>query len=73
MEIDKSTTTTTTTTNTSTPLFDLESYISRYDKTSETKLQRLLFIAKHSSAQEDILKSCYEMMEDHCREHGNVK
>jgi len=58
--------------------FDLESYISRYEKSSETKLQRLLFIAKHASSENnnnnnELIKSCYEMIEKHCKEYGNVK
>jgi len=51
-------------------LFDLESYTSRYDPSSETLLQRLLFIARHAPSK-DLATSAFTLLEKFLRERGN--
>ena len=53
-------------------LFDLETYISRYDHHSETRLQRLLFLAERTPLREDRL-TAYGLAERHMKEMGNIK
>lgn len=52
--------------------FDLETYISRYDAKSETRLQRLFFIASQTS-NEDMARMCLEMAESQLKAMGNTK
>jgi len=52
--------------------FDLETYITRYPVTSETRLQRLLFIAKHAT-DNDLSRDAYLMAERQIRENLNVR
>jgi len=52
--------------------FDLETYIARYPATSETRLQRLLFIAKKTT-DSDLSKRAYHMAERQLRENSNVR
>lgn len=54
------------------PSFDLETYIGRYNPTSETRLQRLLFIGERSSDQA-VSKLAYELAERQMKECGNVR
>jgi len=51
-------------------LFDLESYISRYDENSETRLQRLLFIARRAPSK-DLAKSAFALLEKQLKENDN--
>jgi 26S proteasome subunit RPN7 len=50
--------------------FDLVSYISRYPVGSESRLQRLLFIAEHDP---DLSPQAYQLAERHFRETSNVR
>jgi hypothetical protein len=57
---------------------DVEGYISRYAPFSETRLQRLLFLASCCSQEEDssekaekVPQQCYEWAEQHCKNNGN--
>lgn len=52
--------------------FDLETYITRYPVTSETRLQRLLFIAKHATDNK-LSKDAYLLAERQIRENLNVR
>mmetsp|Transcript_33051 Transcript_33051/g.72482 ORF Transcript_33051/g.72482 Transcript_33051/m.72482 type:complete len:569 (+) Transcript_33051:165-1871(+) len=52
-------------------IFDLESYISRYDAQSETRLQRLLLIGSKSSA-EETGRAAYVLAERQMRDTANV-
>ena len=51
--------------------FDLDTYISRYAAGSETRLQRLAFIAQHTTDSE-IKKEALEMLEQQLKESSNV-
>jgi hypothetical protein len=51
--------------------FDLETYIGRYAAGSETRLQRLAFIAQHSSDSE-IKQAALEMLECQLKKSSNV-
>lgn len=53
-------------------LFDLETYISRYDVLSETRLQRLLFVAKRGKS-DDVCRLAYQLAERQVREAGNMR
>jgi len=52
--------------------FDLETYISRYDPKSETRLQRLFFIASQTS-NDEMARMCLEMAESQLKAMGNTK
>ena len=61
--------------------FDLEQYISRYENDSETRLQRLLFIAKTTTGnnQNDsrlynssLALNAYQLAVNHIKSHGNL-
>ena len=53
-------------------LFDLETYISRYELHSETRLQRLTWIAKRAPTA-DIATLAYTFLERELKEIGNIK
>ena len=70
------------TTSSSSDLFDLETYISRYESSSETRLQRLLLVASVSQSQSSSQQSArsdrmaeqaYRMAERQCRDASNVR
>lgn len=50
--------------------FDLVTYISRYPVGSESRLQRLLFIAEHDP---EMSAEAYQLAEHHFRETNNVR
>jgi hypothetical protein len=52
--------------------FDLDTYISRYDPKSETRLQRLFFIASKTS-NDEMARACLEMAESQLKAMGNTK
>lgn len=52
-------------------LFDLESYISRYELHSETRLQRLAWIAKRAPTA-DVATLAYTFLERELKEIGNI-
>mmetsp|Transcript_28246 Transcript_28246/g.41731 ORF Transcript_28246/g.41731 Transcript_28246/m.41731 type:complete len:453 (-) Transcript_28246:1285-2643(-) len=52
--------------------FDLEAYIARYQVTSETRLQRLLFVAKNTTDY-DVSREAYRMAERQLLENSNVR
>jgi hypothetical protein len=52
--------------------FDLETYISRYEPKSETRLQRLFFIASQTS-NDEMARMCLEMAEAQLKAMGNTK
>ena len=71
---------TTTSSTTSSNLFDLETYISRYESNSETRLQRLLLVASvsqskssSSSGSERMAEQAYRLAERQCRDAANVR
>ena len=51
------------------PSFDLRKYISRYDPTSETRIERLLFLARSGKCDP---KLAYRLLEDQLKQAGNV-
>jgi len=51
------------------PRFDLRSYISRYDSKSETRIQRLLFLARNGESP----KLAYSLLEQQLKQAGNVR
>jgi len=51
------------------PSFDLRKYISRYDPTSETRIERLLFLARSGKCDP---KLAYSLLEDQLKQAGNV-
>lgn len=51
--------------------FDLETYIGRYAEGSETRLQRLAFIAQHSS-DPALQHTAHQMLERQVKQAGNV-
>ena len=68
------------TTSSSSDLFDLETYISRYESSSETRLQRLLLVASASQSQsaksapsDRMAEQAYRMAERQCRDASNVR
>ena len=69
------------TTSSSSDLFDLETYISRYESSSETRLQRLLLVASVSQSQSSsqsarsdrMAEQAYRMAERQCRDTSNVR
>ena len=78
---------TTTSSTTSSNLFDLETYISRYESNSETRLQRLLLVASVSQSKSSsssgsermaeqayrMAEQAYRMAERQCRDAANVR
>ena len=72
-----------TTSTSSSNLFDLETYISRYESNSETRLQRLLLVASVSASQssqssssgssERMAEQAYRLAERQCRDAANVR
>ena len=52
--------------------FDLETYIARYDPTSETRLKRLFFIGSRTN-NEQVARMCLEMAESQLKVMGNTK
>ena len=71
-----------TTSSSSSNLFDLETYISRYESNSETRLQRLLLVASVSQSQQSsssssgsdrMAEQAYRMAERQCRDASNVR
>eukprot|EP00568_Trieres_chinensis_P000074 CAMPEP_0183304006 /NCGR_PEP_ID=MMETSP0160_2-20130417/9247_1 /TAXON_ID=2839 ORGANISM="Odontella Sinensis, Strain Grunow 1884" /NCGR_SAMPLE_ID=MMETSP0160_2 /ASSEMBLY_ACC=CAM_ASM_000250 /LENGTH=91 /DNA_ID=CAMNT_0025466991 /DNA_START=86 /DNA_END=357 /DNA_ORIENTATION=+ len=53
-------------------LFDVEVYAARYDPQSETRLQRLLHVAKYAP-NDEMKRIAYGMAEVQMRETGNVR
>ena len=59
--------------------FDLETYISRYESNSETRLQRLLLIGSQLTGQSTsdeaarTAAQAYRLAERHCRDTANVR
>ena len=53
-------------------LFDLETYISRYETNSETRLQRLLLVASQSKS-DDAAQQAYRLADRQCRDASNVR
>jgi len=53
--------------------FDLEAYIGRYPAGSESRLQRLLFIARKTQDHSELTKQAYVLAERHMRENLNVR
>jgi hypothetical protein len=53
--------------------FDLETYIGRYPVGSESRLQRLLFIAEKTQDLPELSKQAYVLAERHMRENLNVR
>jgi COP9 signalosome complex subunit 1 len=51
--------------------FDLDVYIGRYAPGSETRIQRLVFIAKHTT-DESIKQSALDLLEHQLKESGNT-
>ena len=51
-------------------MFDVESYIGRYAPNSETRLQRLVFLAEHAPSTEDS-QTAYRLLELQLKESGN--
>ena len=58
--------------STSSSIFDLESYISRYDPQSETRLQRLLLIGSKSTSEETV-RAAYVLAEQQMRDTANLR
>ena len=52
--------------------FDFETYVSRYEPRSETRLQRLLFIASQTT-NDEVARMCYDMAEAQLKVMGNTK
>ena len=65
----------------SSPPFDLEAYVARYEPTSETRLQRLLLIGSQSqssstacdTSQAAVAAQAYRLAERQCRDTANVR
>ena len=51
-------------------MFDVENYIGRYAPNSETRLQRLVFLAEHASSTADA-QTAYRLLERQLKETGN--
>jgi hypothetical protein len=53
-------------------VFDLDTYIGRYEPLSETRLQRLLFLGQ-SADNEELAKSAFAMAAQHLQQVGNAR